>query len=250
MNSYPLIGAWMAVMLCVAIHLSNRKKGFLWTVVLGGLCGLGLWIDQRILLFIPVSVGLLLYRVMRQRSGWLLLVFGVSFWGTWNLGSWSDGRENLSVETKMEQQRAVVQRFQRFRGLKDSCGHVPKSDLLTIPFLQSDCAKATLADNVQYRFSMSHVYGVYGWWMMGVMSLLALVHHPWVYRIVFFGVGIPSVIWMMWTPFPDRYMMLLAVPLRALGTVSMMGGRLFSKNRLLKGVIIGCVLTWTWQMDW
>ena len=251
MNSYPLIGAWMAVMICVSLHISIRKKGLLGVLVLGGLCGLGLWIDQRILLFIPVSVALLVYRMVQNRSVWLLIVFALSFGGTWNLGSWSDGRERtLSVETKMEQQRAVVQRFQRFRGLKESCGHVPKSDLLTVPFLQSNCAKATLVDNVQYRFSMSHVYGTWGWWVMGTMSILGFVYHSWVYRLLFFGVCIPSIIWMMWTPFPDRYMMLMAVPLSALGTVSMMGGSLLSKNRILKGVMVGCVLVWTWQMDW
>lgn len=251
MNSYPLIGAWMAVMICVSLHLSSKDKRFVWVVILGGLCGLGLWIDQRVVLFIPVSVALLLYRVIIARNGWFLLVFGLSFGGAWHVGSWSDGRERiLSVETKMEQQRAVVRRFQRFRGLKDSCGHVSKSELLTIPFLQSSCAKATLLDNLNYRFSMSHVYGFWGWWVMGGMSILAFVHRPWVYRIVFFGIGIPCVIWMMWTPFPDRYMMLMAVPISALGTIAMMGGSLFSKHRIFKGMIIGGVLTWTWNSDW
>ena len=251
MNSYPLIGAWMAVMICVALHVSSQKKGVLAALMLGALCGFGLWIDQRILLFIPVSAVLLLYRVLFVRSGWVLILFGLSFWGTWHVGSWSDGRERiLPVETKMEQQRAVVQRFQRFRGLKDSCGHVPKSDLLTVPFLQSSCAKATLLDNINYRFSMSHVYGMWGWWVMGGMSILALVHRPWLYRILCFGIGIPSAIWMMWTPFPDRYMMLMAVPLSALGSVSMMGGSLFSKHRIFKGMIIGAVLMWTWNADW
>ena len=189
------------------------KKRVFGVLVLGALCGLGLWIDQRVLLFIPVSIALLMYRSVRQRSVWLMVAFALFFGGAWNVGSWSDGRERiLRVETKMEQQRAVVQRFQRFRGLKDSCGHIPKSDLLTVPYLGSDCAKATLADNVEYRFSMSHVYGMWGWWMMGGMSLLAFVYRPWVYRILCFGVGIPTVIWMMWTPFPDRYMMLMAVP--------------------------------------
>lgn len=251
MNSYPLLGAWMAMMICVALYVSSRKKGVFGVLILGALCGLGLWIDQRVLLFIPVSIALLMYRLVRQRSVWVLVAFAISFGGAWNIGSWSDGRERtLLVETKMEQQRAVVQRFQRFRGLKDSCGHIPKSDLLTVPYLGSDCAKATLVDNVEYRFSMSHVYGMWGWWMMGAMSLLAFVYRPWVYRILCFGVGIPTVIWMMWTPFPDRYMMLMAVPLSALGTVSVMGGRLFSKNRFLKGAIVGCALAWTWNMDW
>ena len=251
MNSYPMIGAWMAVMICVAVHISSQKKGFSWVIVLGVLCGLGLWIDQRVLLFIPVSVALLAYRILVHRNGWLLLIFALSFGGAWNLGSRSDGRERiLSVETKMEQQRAVIQRFQRFRGLKASCGNIPKSDLLTIPYLKSGCASATLIDNVRYRFSMSHVYGIFGWWMMAGMSLLAFVHRPWVYRIVCFGIGIPSVIWMMWTPFPDRYMMLMAVPLSALGTVSVMGGRFFSKNKRFKGMMIAAVLTWTWNSDW
>ena len=97
---------------------------------------------------------------------------------------------------------------------------------------------------------MSHVYGMWGWWVMGGMSLLAFVYRPWVYRILCFGVGIPTVIWMMWTPFPDRYMMLMAVPLSALGTVSVMGGRLFSHNRFLKGVVAISVMAWTWSMDW
>lgn len=251
MNSYPFIGAWMAVMVCVALHISTQKKGYGWVVVLGALCGLGLWVDQRVLLFIPVSCALLMYRVYVRRNGMILLLFLIAFAGMWKVGSWSDGRERiLSVETKMEQQRDVVQRFQRFRRLQDPCASVPKSDLLTVPFLLSPCAQATLLDNVSYRFSMSHVYGMVGWWMMGGMSLLAFVYRPGVYRILSLGIAIPSAIWMMWTPFPDRYMMLMAVPLTALGTVSVMGGSLFSRYRIPKGIWIVIGLLWCWDCDW
>ncbi|MEC7985365.1 MAG: hypothetical protein VX278_09390, partial [Myxococcota bacterium] len=166
----------------------------------------------------------------------------------------------LRWSEKRVYQQDVVRRWQRFRKstpLKEACLERPKTELLTFSFLGTRCAKETLRDNLWVVFPRHTPFGVV-WTLLGLFSLLL----PWGKRqwdsVVFVvGLTVPASIWLSWTHFPDRYMLLYAGPLTAMGPLSIfrlieaVGKTETLATKIQTGGFLGALfLVYTWEMDY
>ena len=250
LNNYPMQGAWVGMMLATSIGVATSKKGVFRVFFLGILLTMGVWLDQRMMIFIPICFVLGLWGIGRRHSWFVAVLFGIGLWYGYVFGSRTERRAKIPTTLeKMELQRDVVRRFQKFRGLQPICQKLDDSELLSISALGTHCSYATLKDNVEYRLKQNQVYGMWGWWAIGLCCLIGLAHHAAVFRILCLGSVLPCLVWMSWTPFPDRYTLLLAVPISALSTVAMSGGAFGKQFPMLKGLWVVGLLYWVWNQD-
>ena len=250
-NSYPLQSAVCSVMVCSWLYSTKyAAKGW---IILGSMSiVLACAVDQRAVFFIPCCVllgGWVIYKHTICRLRTMMLAVVALVFSFWILHAVLPNPRRLSFAERHAEQQQVTRRWQIAAGisLREACTELPRQDVLTLTAALGTCGRATLVFNWQHRFPSYLPFGstlMVSFFLLGILGRKNRME----FFLFFGGMGVPLVLWASWTPFPERYVLLYAMPFATMVPASL--GKLFaSHHEGVRSFVFLILVVGAWNAD-
>lgn len=258
-NSYALLGGLSAAgiaMSCVCMRYPRWYVG----ILSGILTGLAYATDLRGMLFLPLAIAAPFVSDVRwsKRILCALLVVG-SFQVGPNFRSWLGAPPAVSSEERVLIQQPVVKRWlQQAQDpeLDKACREASPTTFWTVSFLQTPCAKQIVRHNISHRLKSYFPFGlVLTWYLtLGVLLPGREGFKGSLRGSLFLGGAVAPVILMgAWTPFANRYIIQMLLPIACIVPIAMGRGIQSIAPKGLVGILQAVaaiwVLNYAWELD-